>query len=731
MMTLLTTLLIMWGTISIVYGLHFFVREKKAGYFRSTMLLLGISAGIWQLGYGVFGICDNIVLCEFIRKIALLGVSLYPLAETVLALHMTRISRKVQYLIRIILTVGALLDWALFSRPETDVFVRVNGFTRFKAVTSASRSYHLTFVMIVFLIAFASWCLWYRETRFKREKRLLFRILIANLAIMVCTLPDTILVEHLEYGYPTSGIGAGISLVLWFVAAEKYNTFSVSSRTIGDYVRKVANEGIVIFDVKGRAVDINKFASEVLEIEPKAHPSDFLETDEDDETIFKKLEDGTYSHYKSRMIKGDSVYMADMTAAWDDYDEPFGYIMTLIDITKEEDLIVKAQSANEAKSKFLANMSHEIRTPMNAITGLADIIVRDSVDPVAKENASMIATSSQSLLAIINDILDFSRIESGKMSIVNELYRSASILNDVTAIILMRLQGKNIKLDIHVNPSFPSELIGDAVRIKQVLINLLNNAVKYTNEGYIILNVDYEKLDYYRCRIKASVTDTGIGIKDTDLDKLFESFTQVDTKRNRAEEGTGLGLAISKQLVNMMGGDIEVESIYGHGSSFSFDIVNEVASWVSIGDIEKVLTRTEPEFFDVNITAKDAKILLVDDNSINLRVMEGMLQPYDIKPVSVESGKAAIRCAEHMNFDIIFMDHMMPEMDGVEAMQKIREIKGYGNGAIIALTANAIMGARQSYLKMGFDDFIGKPVSPAELDETLRKYLRPELISNK
>ncbi|MBQ9342147.1 MAG: response regulator, partial [Lachnospiraceae bacterium] len=374
-------------------------------------------------------------------------------------------------------------------------------------------------------------------------------------------------------------------------------------------------------------------------------------------------------------------------------------------------------------------MSHEIRTPMNAITGFADIILRDSKDEVARENASFIASAAKTLLAIINDVLDFSRIESGKLSIVNENYNTVSLLSDVSAIIRIRLIGKRVSLDVNISPAFPSELIGDEIRIKQVLINLLNNAVKYTQEGYIILSLDYEKIDEKKCRIIASVTDTGIGIKEEDLCKLFESFTQVDTRKNKNEEGTGLGLAIAKRLVNMMGGDLRVESVYGQGSKFTFDFINEVSSWEGIGEFEEALHYREPELFRTSMTAKDAKILVVDDNSVNLRVMEGLLMPYGIKPTCVESGIASIRCAERMKFDIIFMDHMMADMDGYEAMNKIHSIEGCENVPVIVFTANALSGARQEYIKMGFDDFIAKPVSPVDIDNVLRKFLREELIN--
>ncbi len=405
-----------------------------------------------------------------------------------------------------------------------------------------------------------------------------------------------------------------------------------------------------------------------------------------------------------------------------------GLNILFIDMTEFIKAKERAEDADKAKGNFLANMSHEIRTPMNAISGMAEFILRDSQDSKAVKHAMMIKSAANTLLSIINDILDFSKIESGKLELIGDSYKLSSLVNVVAAMIRIRLKDKDVVLDLDVDEGIPDSLYGDEVRIKQVLINIMGNSVKFTREGRITLSIQAEKEDERHARLLFKVSDTGIGIKEEDLGKIFSSFTQVDTRRNRAVEGTGLGLAISQRLVQMMGGKISVSSVYGEGTSFTFDILSEVEDWAPVGSVSEKQSVARQDVFRASFTAPEAKVLVVDDNEINLDVAEGILAPYKMNITKASSGQEAIDEFRENEFDIIFMDHMMPVMDGVETLRRIRNMPRGENAVIIALTANALSGAAAEYRGLGFQDFLAKPIMPRDMDKLLVRNLSPRLI---
>lgn len=511
---------------------------------------------------------------------------------------------------------------------------------------------------------------------------------------------------------------------------------------------------------------------------------------------------------------------------------------------------IAAEEANRAKSDFLANMSHEIRTPMNAIVGMCELILRDQdISENVRESCFNIQSSGRSLLSIINDILDFSKIESGKMELIEAEFNIASMLNDVINMTMTRKGDKKIEIMVHADPDIPCGLIGDEVRIRQIMINLMTNAVKFTNSGAVTLHVSYSVQDY-GINLKISVEDSGIGITDENLEKLFKSFQQVDTRKNRSIEGTGLGLAISKRLVTQMGGFINVSSVYGQGSVFSFVIplkVSDNRPFVSVNEPEKLnaavfidlkkfeepaveqqyialmnemsrqlkvkmihttmmdelkrsvdssaithcfigkeeylahkdyfseisqkvsivliqaatdavqlppdikciykpfytmsaasalnnesimLNLNERRGSSISFSAPRARVLIVDDTDINLRVAAGLMQPYHMQIITADSGKAAISMLRSKDIDLVFMDHMMPGMDGVEATGIIRQMEGeyYKKLPVIALTANAVSGVREMFIESGLNDFIAKPIELTALDRVLKKWLPADKI---
>ena len=389
----------------------------------------------------------------------------------------------------------------------------------------------------------------------------------------------------------------------------------------------------------------------------------------------------------------------------------------IVEIKAHEDAI---QRAADMKSDFLANMSHEIRTPMNAVVGMSELMLREDIPDKAREYALQIKSSGNALLTVINDILDFSKIESGSLEIVTEDYDPRTLIEEVLNIGRLNLGSKNIEIRSVIDPGLPKMLKGDGVRIRQILINIFNNAIKFTKQGYVELSAGCEMISDSDRLLILKVTDTGIGIRDKDLERIFESFSQVVSTRNREVEGTGLGLAISRQLVDLMGGTIDVESEYGKGSCFTVRIPQKITGGkTEEADAEK----TEEARGDAAIKL-NADILVVDDNRVNLIIMKGLLEPYGIEPVTVLSGEEAITEAGKRRYDLVFMDHMMPVMDGVETTHIIREkYPEYKDVPIIAFTANAVGEARDMLMDSGMNDFVSKPVEPAAIRDLLIKWL--------
>lgn len=390
----------------------------------------------------------------------------------------------------------------------------------------------------------------------------------------------------------------------------------------------------------------------------------------------------------------------------------------------------EALAANEAKGKFLAHMSHEIRTPINAVLGMDEMILRETKEPQVKEYAMDIYMAGQTLLSLINDILDFSKIDSGKMEIVPVEYDISSMLHDLVTMASQRARDKNIKFEVSVDFRIPSRLYGDDVRIRQVVFNILTNAVKYTHQGTVWLRV--------QCRTNADtavltfeVEDTGIGIKEEDLPKLSAEFARIEEDRNRNIEGTGLGMSITIQLLDLMGSRLQVESVYGKGSKFSFDLEQKIVDYTPIGDFEsRVHQMAENYNYSTKFCAPDAKVLVVDDNAVNRKVLRSLLKETLIQVTDAGGGKECLELVQKEHFDLIFLDHMMPEMDGVETLHHIRKLPSCPckDTPIVVLTANAVSGAKEKYLSEGFDDFLSKPIVPDKLEKMIQRMLPEELL---
>ncbi len=389
----------------------------------------------------------------------------------------------------------------------------------------------------------------------------------------------------------------------------------------------------------------------------------------------------------------------------------------------------RALAASEAKSSFLSSMSHEIRTPINTVLGMNEMILREACDKNILEYSSNIDNAGRTLLSLINSILDFSKIEEGKMEIIPVEYDTVSVINNLVAAVSERAKEKGLEFYADIDKDLPARMVGDDVRLSQVIMNILTNAVKYTREGFIRLTIKPENKSGKSIELYVAVEDSGIGIKKEELPKLFESFERLDEVKNRSIEGTGLGMAIVSNLLKMMDSKIEVQSEYGRGSLFFFSIRQEIADATPVGDYKKrpniSIKQNEAESF----TAPEAQVLVVDDNEMNLKVAKNLLGLFKISPEVSGSGYDAIEKVKKDSYHIILLDHMMPQMDGKETLKKMKEGNYLAKETkVIALTANAIAGAREDYLNAGFDDYLSKPIELKKLEGILRKWLPEHII---
>ena len=398
-------------------------------------------------------------------------------------------------------------------------------------------------------------------------------------------------------------------------------------------------------------------------------------------------------------------------------------------------------AASQAKSAFLANMSHEIRTPINAVLGMNEMILRECKDNTILGYATNIKTAGSNLLTIVNDVLDFSKIEAGKMELLPDNYEISSLIIDLLNMTKERAKNKGLNYELDISPSLPKTLYGDSVRIKQCILNLLTNAIKYTKEGSVTFKIDYKKINEETINLTTHIIDTGCGIKSEDMEKLFTPFERIEEGKNRTIEGSGLGISIVRRLLDMMGSRLQIQSSYGKGSDFSFTVEQKVIDWTAAGDLNDAYQESVSQLanYKEKLHAPRARLLFVDDTEMNLDVIKGLLKNTGMTVDTVLSGREALEAVKHNQYDIVFIDHRMPEMDGIQTLHAMKEIQENLSAGkpVIALTANAISGVRKMYLNEGFDDYLSKPVNPAKLEEMIRHYLpqdyledAPEIVSS-
>ena len=561
------------------------------------------------------------------------------------------------------------------------------------------------------------------RTRLVRERRNLIILSCAQLVIFVS------LVVRLCIPMPidVTPLLAAVSLLIIILYVIRGEFFTIAD-TGREWVFEHIEDAFVIVDTLYGYLDSNTYANSLFPELQRGKKS--ARISEDLLRLFRsadnsvKLGEKYYDRTVTPLIQQNVIV---------------GYCLLLVDMTENhklvEELVVAkehAESANKAKSAFLSNMSHEIRTPMNAVVGMTEILLREQHSPKETGYLHNIKNSGLALLTIINDILDFSKIESGKLEIVEEEYYPASMLSDLKMIFQNRIGEKKIDLQFDIDSELPVKLYGDSMRLRQIIINIGNNAIKFTEKGYVRLEMRVQERTGEDIRLFVSVKDSGQGIREEDLKKLFGAFSQVDTKKNHKKEGTGLGLSISKQLVELMGGTIEVKSEYGQGSEFYFTLCQKVRSGETVGEswenAADMGTETPEDYRE--FTAPDAKVLIVDDNEINREVAVLLLEPLQMQIDTAENGAEALDMIQKKHYDLVLMDHWMPVMNGVEATMALRKLEGeyYRKLPVLALTADAMEESKEEFYAAGMNDFVAKPIEMKEICIKLKSWLPKELM---
>lgn len=727
-------LAVVFSTIIAICGISYFKREKNAGSLRYYMLVMGFFGALWSGGYGIMGFTETGEAAAVFRAVGLVGVAGFMMTEALMIAYMVELPKWLFRTYAMIFGIFAVVDLYFFI-PDQHTFVRLNGRMCYYSTNSVGRMVHNIFLAFVAVTMFAMAMLWVHKEKPKRQSYYVRAAILANFAILFSIIPDTILPMLGKPSFPSSAYGMFLTYMITWFWATKFNAFSITVGNLSQYIYESANTAILIFDEYFRLVLANPYGQELLGIK-KIENQKLMQLFQGTDAESGRIKDGILRDNKGVAelvsVHGAISCSLNFSVARDFHDDPYCIVCFVYDLTKEKNMLEEVVRANEAKSQFLANMSHEIRTPINGILGMDSVLLKECHDENLREYAKNIQSAGQSLLSIINDILDISKIESGKMEILTIRYQLFSVLNDCYNLTKIKLQNKPVSFIMQINEKLPSWLYGDEVRIRQIINNFLSNAVKYTKEGNITFELDFEEKTDEQMLLVITVRDTGIGIKEEDLGKLFESFTRIEEKRNRNIEGTGLGLNLTKNLVNLMGGEVFAESTYGKGSCFTAKIPQKIADAKPIGDFGKryqqYLSTSDDD--KLSFLAPDAKILVVDDVTMNLKVVEGLLKATKIQIDTAVSGSECLECVKTTPYQMIFLDHMMPEMDGLETLEHMKNLADNPNAQtpVIMLTANAIVGAKEEYIEAGFTDYLTKPIRETELLEMILKYLPEELV---